>query len=189
MRRARVRVPDRQAIARLALAAQQDDARALDALLTAIRPSFAVFFRHRTARDVAEDLTQAALIQTAGVLGQVRAERVVQHMSTIARALLQDECLRQEREDRQSAPAELAERVECPVDLERQTELDELRSAISSVSSRVLPPELQAIVVGVLDDRTLAEIAAHTGLEPGIVRLQLTRVRAILRRELRHYGR
>ena len=187
MRRARVRVPDRQALARLARAAQQDDAPALDALLAAIRPSFALFFARRLARDVAEDLTQVALIRTSELVGAMQAERLVQHMSTIARDLLREERDRFRRECR--VPTMHAEIMESAVDLERQAELDDMVRVVSAASARLLTPELQTIVMGVLCDRTLAEIAADTGMDLITIRMRLSRVRAILRRELLHFDR
>lgn len=179
----RVRVADRDTIDRLAHAASASE-RALDALLAAVRPAFALFFAQRLPHDVAEDLTQVALIRAAQLVGRVRADRFGQHMSTIARGLLHDERERQARERRQAARAMLVAIVESPVDVEAQSELEDLMRVIESASARLLSPELQTVVMGVLRGRTLAEIAADTQLEMMTIKRRLARVRAILRREL-----
>jgi RNA polymerase sigma factor (sigma-70 family) len=186
-RRARIRLPDRETMTRLARAAQRDDAQALDSLLSALRPAFIGFFARRMALDAAEDLTQAALIRAAQGLGQMRAERIMQHMSTIARTLLRDEHLRLERERERHAPASLGEQVEWPVDLARRAEYDELVLAVGRTSVLALPSELQPIVLRLLGGRTMAEIALELGSDLVTVRLLLLRARVILRRELRSY--
>jgi RNA polymerase sigma factor (sigma-70 family) len=186
-RRTRMPFPDRETVTRLARAAQQNDERALEALLSALRPAFVRFFARRMTHDVAEDLTQAALIRATQVLGRMRAERVTQHMRTIARTLLRDEYVRRERERECHAPAGLGERVEWPVDLERRAEYDELVRAVHRATRLALPSELRTIVLLLLGGRTTAEIAAEVGIDLSTVRLLLLRARAILRRELRSY--
>lgn len=188
MRRPRVRVSDRNALTQFVRAAQRDDAQALDALLRLVRPSFARFFGCREPRDVAEDLTQTALIRTMRVVGRMQPERAPQHLTTIARALLADEHLRRRREKRRCAPAELAAQMEWPVDLEREAEYDELARAVHRAGVRALRPELLALLPAVLGERTLDEVAQATGVDTATVRRRLTRVRTILRRELEAYA-
>ena len=69
-------MPDHEEVTRLARAAHGNDVRAVDALLSAIRPAFARFFARRLSRDAAEDLTQAALIRTSQLVGRMQPERV-----------------------------------------------------------------------------------------------------------------
>lgn len=181
----RMRVPDRERLTRLAHAAQRDESGALDALLTALRPAFARFFRrHRIVRDVSEDLAQLALIRTADAVARMQPERIAQHLRTIARSLLDEECARLRRIERQAAPAELAESIEWPVDLARQMESDDFLRAVDRACVVSLPAELKAIVPAMLGDHSMAEMVADTGLGPAAVRGQLARVRMILRREL-----
>jgi RNA polymerase sigma factor (sigma-70 family) len=186
-RRIRMPLPDRETVTRLARAAQQNDERALDELLSALRPAFVGFFARRMTHDAAEDLTQAALIRAVQLLGHMRAERVTQHMRTIARALLRDEHVRLERERERHAPVGLGERVEWPVDLERRAEYEELVGAVHRATRLALPSELQTIVLQLLGGRTPAEIATELGIDLPTVRLLLLRARVILRRELRSY--
>ena len=188
MRRARIRVPDREEVTKLARAAHGNDARALDALLTAIRPAFARFFGRRFPRDAAEDLTQSALIDMAQLVGRMQPERVQQHMSTIARTLLTAEGERQRRAQLECEAIELAERVEWPVDLALRAEHDELVCALGRAAAHALPVELQPLVPAMLGERTILEVAADTGLDAATVRRELSRIRLILRRELRRYA-
>lgn len=188
MRRARVRVSDHEELTRLARAAHGNDARALDALLTAVRPAFARFFSRRLSRDAAEDVTQAALIEMAHLVGRMQPERVRQHMSTIAHTLLATEGERRRREKRESQKIELAERVEWPVDLALRAEHDELVRAVGRAAMLALPVDLQPLVPAMLGERTVVEVAAETGLDAATIRRELSRIRLILQRELRRYA-
>jgi len=185
--RKRLPVPDRAALARLARAAQENEPRAVDALLAAVRPTLARWFGRHLARDAAEDLTQTALIRMTEALGQMRAERVAQHLSTIARSLLLEERLQRAREARRAAFAPLGETIEWPVDLALAAERDELLRAVGRACAAALPPDLQAVMPVMLGERTVSEVAADTGLDAVGVRLRLARARAILRRELAGY--
>ena len=181
-------MPDHHEVTRLARAAHGNDARAVDALLSAIRPAFARFFARRLSRDAAEDLTQAALIRTAQLVGRMQPERVRQHMTTIARTLLSAEGERQRREEQEWEAMELAERVEWPVDLALRAEHEELVRALWRTATLALPSQLQPLVSAMLGERTILEVAAETGLDAATVRRELSRIRLILRRELRRYA-
>ena len=173
---------------RLARAAHGNDARALDALLAAVRPVFVRFFGRRLSRDVAEDLTQAALIDIAQLVGRMQPERVRQHMGTIAHALLATETERRRRERLESEWIELAERVEWPVDLALRAEHDELVRAVGRAATLALPAQLLPLLPVMLGERTILEAAAETGLDPAAVRRELSRTRLILQLELRRYA-
>jgi RNA polymerase sigma factor (sigma-70 family) len=187
MRHPRGRWPERDELARLARAAQRDEPRALDALLTTLRPPFDLFFARRITRDTAEDLTQAALIRIAGDVEHMDPERVGHHVNTLARTLLHTEYLREERALRRCAPITLGRRMTSPCDIERQTEYEDLVHALHRASASTLPPELGAVVLGLLRDQSLSEIAAELGVDPVTIRMRLLRARALLRRELWAY--
>jgi DNA-directed RNA polymerase specialized sigma24 family protein len=174
-------------LTRLARAAQQDNVRALDTLLGALRPAFASFFARRMPHDVAEDLTQAALMRVAQDLQGMHPPRVTQRLRTIARRLLRDEQLRLELEGQRHAPASWGEDVHWPVDLERCAEYDELVQAVRRACIQALPSDLHSVVQQVLSGRNISEIAVELGRDPAVVRELLFRARVILRRELRQY--
>jgi RNA polymerase sigma factor (sigma-70 family) len=156
-------------------------------LLSTLRPAFDRYFARRITRDAAEDLTQAALIRIAQEVEGLDPARVGQHVTTIARTLLQTEYLRQARAIRQSAPAKLGEVVASPFDIARQTEYEELVHAVLRASADSLPPELGTVVLGLLRDRSLSEIATDVGTDPFTIRMRLLRARTLLRRELWAY--
>ena len=59
--------------------------------------------------------------------------------------------------------------------------------AVYRASAATLPPELHAVVLGLLADRSLAEIVQELDVDLTRVRLRLLRARALLRRELWAY--
>jgi RNA polymerase sigma factor (sigma-70 family) len=187
MRYPRGRWPDRAELVRLARAAQRGEPRALDALLTALRPSFERFFARRIPSDTAEDLTQAALIRVALELGERDAERIGHLVTTIAHTLLHTEYLRRARAHRRSAHASLGEVVTSPMDITKQIEYEDLVHAVHGACVKILPPELREVVRGMLRDLNPAEIAAELGVEHDTIRKRLQRARIILRRELWPY--
>lgn len=186
-RHARTPWPDRDRLIRLAHEAQRGEARAVDALLVELRPSFAAFFSRRLTWDVADDLTQAALIRIARAVGQMHPERLGHYMTTSARILLQEEGARRELELDRTAPAALGVGVPSSVDPHQQLEYAELLHAVHRASDTALPPELRNVVLGRLRDLSISEIATELGIEPFVIRLQLLRAQAILRRELLPY--
>jgi len=183
----RGRWPRRTELVRLAQAAQENEPRALDALLAALRPALDAFFARRIPGDAADDLTQAALIRIARDVGRLDPMGVGHHVTTVARTLLNAESLRQVRATRLFAPATHGEAVESPLDIERETEYEELVRAIRRASASKLPPELRAVVLGLLSDLSVSEIAADLRVDPFAIRMRLLRARALLRRELWAY--
>jgi RNA polymerase sigma factor (sigma-70 family) len=179
--------PERTELVRLVRAAQRGDAGALDALLAALRPAFVAVFARRTAHDAAEDLSQAALIRVVRELAEIDPDRAGRYVSLVVRTFAQAEGQRLARALRQTAPGKLARKVASPFDIQHEIEYEELVDAVRRVSADRLPPELAAVVLGVLGGFSPEEIAASIGSKPVTIRSSLRRARMMLRRELASY--
>ena len=77
---------DRLAV--LVRAAQNDEDRALDRLLSTVRPALLSYFCRRVPEDVAEDLAQIALIRIVKALPRIDPERAGAFIATIGQNLL-----------------------------------------------------------------------------------------------------
>jgi RNA polymerase sigma-70 factor (ECF subfamily) len=182
----RVVWPEENELARLVRAAQRGEGRALDALLTVLRPVFVACVGRRLAPDVAEDLAQSALLRTVRALPTIDPQRARRYLITIARNLLRTEFRRRARDSRRSADAALADTVASPPRYPR-AEYEELVRAVERASANTLSPDLRGIVLGLLRGLTPSEIASELGLKPVTVRTRLLRARALLRQELAPY--
>lgn len=167
--------------------AQHNDAGALDHLLTVLRPPLLAYFEYRLPEDVAEDLTQVALIRITRAVPRIDPARADRYVRTIARNLLRTAHHRRSRDARRYASSDLVDTAEsrCAVDLD--VEYQEIAQAIQKVTTATLPPPLAAIVLGLLRGETPVEIAAEQQVSPVTIRTRLLRARAHLRRELRAY--
>src|SRR5260370_224252 len=121
---------DQDEVIHLVRAAQRGDPRAVDLLLTRLRPLFLKFFARRIGRDAAEDAAQLALISIASALPGIDAERARSYVLTVARNCLGKARRRLAREARRFVPVELAEAVESPVTADREVEYHDLACAL-----------------------------------------------------------
>ena len=161
--------------------------RALDTLLTAIRPSLVSFFARRIAPSVSEDLAQMALLRIARAVDRIDPQRADRYVMTVAHNLLRTEFRKRSRDARRQLPLELAADVESPIVLELEIEQEELARAIHRASLDTLPGSLREIVLSLLRGLTPSEIAEQQHLNPVTIRTRLLRARALLRRELGPY--
>ena len=178
---ARLRASD---LSQTVRAAQQGEPRALEALLTSLRPSLLVMVTRRLPASSAEDLTQLALMRITGALPRIAPERAERYVATVVRNLLRTEYRRRDREARRSVPVELAADVTSPIAVDAQAEYRELALAVHRASEAVLPPALREIVFGLMRGESLIDLAARQHVSPVTIRTRLLRARAILRREL-----
>ena len=176
--------PESTKLASLVREAQGSITGADEALLAALRPSLLGFFSARLPRDIAEDLTQNALIRIAGALRRIDPERADAYVATVARNLLRTAHRRRVIEGRRRMEADLEaipiEREGADVRVERE----ELVRVVHAVIRSKLPPPLAETVRARLNGSTPAEIAALQGVSPVTVRTRLMRARTILRAEL-----
>ena len=164
--------------------AQSGDRRALERLLEGLRPSFLVYFSRRLQNDVAEDLTQVALLRVAKALDRIDPDRANNYVTTVLRNLLRTARSRQLRDERRHLGLDDLITDARQVDVDARTEYEELARAVHRVSMTSLPAPLAEIVIGLLRGETPLEIAERQGVSPVTVRTRLLRARAILRREL-----
>lgn len=179
--------PAQDALKRLVVEAQRGPASAVNALLAALRPALVSYYARRISGDLADDLTQAALIRVHGALPGIEPERADAFIATVARNVLCSGYAQRGRALRRWAPEQFAEDVEAPTAVDRHLEYKELVRAVKQLAEADLPPKMQEVVLGLLRDETPAEIAARLGISPITVRGHLMRARAVLRRELRPY--
>jgi RNA polymerase sigma factor (sigma-70 family) len=177
--------PDSKKLASLVREAQRSVPGADEAFLAALRPSLLAFFTARLPREVAEDLTQNALIRIAGALPRIDPERADAYLATVARNLLRSAHRRRAIEGRRRIEADLEA---IPIDregIDMRVEREELVRVVHAVIGSKLPSPLAETVRALLNGSTPAEIAAHQGVSPVTVRTRLMRARGILRAELR----
>lgn len=184
MKQQRVGWPEPTTLARLVREAKRDDREAVDALLRAVRPSLISFFSSRLAPDLADDLTQCALLRIAGAVHRIDPERADSYLSTVARNLLRTAYRRRVAERRRRVEVELADvpTGETPIDV--QAEYEDLLRAVHRVAVEELPGPLSEIILSLLHGETTTEIAARQAVSPVTIRTRLMRARAVLRREL-----
>lgn len=165
--------------------AQQGDPRARDDLLTALRPPLLAFFSYRLPQDVAEDLTQIALIRITRAIPRIDPLRADRYVTTVARNLLRTAYRRHAASSTRFVGEPWVDRAASREALDLDLEYRELAEAVQRASADSLPPPLARIVLGLLRGETAAEIAADQGVSPITIRTRLLRARAALRRELR----
>ena len=177
--------PESTKLASLVREAQGSIPGADEAFLAALRPSLLGFFSSRLPRELAEDLTQNALIRIARALPRIDPERADAYVATVARNLLRTAHRRRAIEGRRRMESDLEA---IPIDREgpdARLEREELVRVVHAVIRSKLPPLLAETVRALLKGSTPVEIAAHQGVSPVTVRTRLMRARAILRAELR----
>ena len=189
MRYTGARWPEPARLTALVREAQSGEARAVDALLNALRPPLVAFFARRLASDEAEDLAQVTLVRIAHALPWIQPERADDYVITVARNRLRTAYRRWARDGRRHAPGGVADDVESPATAaDLQAELEDLARVVARVAAAELPPALHEVVLGLLRGETPAEIAARLHLNPVTVRTRLVRARAILRDRLRPFA-
>ena len=164
--------------------AQQGDPLARDALLTALRPPLLAFFSYRLPPDLAEDLTQLALVRIARAIPRIDRLRADRYVKTVARNLLRSAYRRRAREDLRCAEAKWFDPPDARLAMDLDLEYRELADAVARASASSLSPALARIVIGLMRGETTAEIAAVQRVSPITIRTRLMRARAMLRREL-----
>lgn len=188
----RNRAPDRTAwpsadvLSRLVSAAQAADGQ-VDALLAVLRPALLSYFARSMSRDVAEDLTQTALVRIHRALPQIEAERADAFIWTVTRNLRRNAEAMRARETRRRAPEHLAHAVGVSPAADRDTEYEELTKAVHRVALAKLSPGGRDVVLGLLRGESRAEITARLGISSETLRIRLMRARAVLRGELAGY--
>jgi RNA polymerase sigma factor (sigma-70 family) len=177
--------PAQELICQLMREAQHDSGRALNHFLGTLRPALVAFFEQRLPLDVAEDLTQLALIRVAGALGRIDPQRGDRYIKTVARNLLRTTYRHRARERARTASLDgdgvTQPRVEA---VDTRAEYEELVRAIHRASLLKLAPPLRDIVARLVREQSPSEIAAELQISPITVRTRLIRIRAVLRREL-----
>jgi len=164
---------------------QQGDPRARDDLLIALRPPLLAFFSYRLPQDVAEDLTQIALIRITRAIPRIDPLRADRYVTTVARNVLRTAYRRHAASSMRFVGEPWVDRAASREALDLDLEYRELAEAVQRASADSLPPPLARIVLGLLRGETTAEIAADQGVSPITIRTRLLRARATLRRELR----
>jgi RNA polymerase sigma factor (sigma-70 family) len=173
--------PESTRLASLVREAQRSVPGADESLLAALRPSLLGFFSARLPRELAEDLTQNALIRIAGALPRIDPERADAYLATVARNLLRSAHRRRAVEGRRRIEVDLDA---IPIDRESvdaRVEREELVRMVHAVIRSELPPALAGTVRAILNGSTPSEIAELQGVSPVTVRTRLMRARAILR--------
>ena len=176
--------PDAELLSQRIRAAQGGDEQALERLLEGLRPSFLGYFSRRFSLDVAEDLTQIALLRIARAVDRIDPERATNYVTTVLRNLLRTARSRQLRDEHRHLAVDNLIADTRHADANARTEYEELARAVHRVSETALPPPLADIVLGLLRGETPNEIAKRQGVSPITIRTRLLRARAILRREL-----
>ena len=179
--------PPPDELIRLVRGSQQEEPRALDGLLSALRPALLAYFAYRLSDDSAEDLTQVALFRIARAAPRITPDRADRYIRTVARNLLRSAYRRHARDSRRYAADDLIEHAESRAASDLDVEYRELAEAIECASRAALPPPLARIVLGLLRGESAADIAAEQQVSPVTIRTRLVRARACLRRELRVY--
>jgi RNA polymerase sigma factor (sigma-70 family) len=171
-------------LALLVTAAQQDETRALDRLLSTVRPALFSYFARRVPDDLADDLAQIALIRIVKALPRIDPKRASGFIGTIGHNLLRTAFRRQARDARRDAPSVTPDELESGVTADQELDLQDLLDAVMRASSRTLTHELRDVVTALLRGQDRADIAAKQGISQITVRTRLMRARVILREEL-----
>ncbi len=178
--------PRAEVLSRLVRDAQRQEA-AVESLLAAIRPALVAFFRQKNGGDLAEDLTQLALIRISGAVSRIDPERADSYLSAVARNLLRTNYRRAARDRSRIAEVEEAEDIASDTAVDMRAEYTELVRAVHRACVAMEKPELRAVAFGVLAGESASDLAARLDVNPITVRTRLMRVRAILRQELSAY--
>jgi RNA polymerase sigma factor (sigma-70 family) len=175
---------NRDQLTGLVTAAQQDETRALNKLLSTVRPALYAYFARRVPTDLADDLAQIALIRIVKALPRIEPERASGFIGTIAHNLLRTAFRREAREARRVAPSVTPDELESDVTADQEVELQDLLDSVMRASGRTLTHELRDVVTALLRGQDRAAIAATQGISQITVRTRLMRARVILREEL-----
>ncbi len=173
---------DRLAV--LVRAAQQDQTRALDILLSTVRPALLSHFSRRVAEDLADDLAQIALIRIVKALPRIEPERASAFIGTIGANLLRTALRRRARDSERLAASITPDELESDLTADAGVEYEDLIQAVLRASRQSLPNELRDVVQALLRGESRADIAAAHGISQITVRTRLMRARLILREEL-----
>jgi RNA polymerase sigma factor (sigma-70 family) len=165
-------------------AAQQNENRALDTLLSTVRPALFSHLCRRVAEDVADDLAQIALIRIVKALPRIEPERACAFIGTIGKNLLRTSLRRQARDSERLSPSMTPDEIESGITADAQVEQEDLIQAVLRASGESLPHELRDVVQALLRGESRAQIAASQGISRITVRTRLMRARVILREEL-----
>lgn len=179
--------PDATKLACLVREAQKDQGRALDTLLTTLRPALVCYFARRLSADAAEDLAQDGLLRVAGALHRIDPERADGYVATVARNLLRTAYRRRMMESQRCADVDWLDLLDSREGQDRLAEYEELIRAVHRVAGSALGPELADVVRGLLHGETAVEIAHRQQVSPVTVRTRLLRARMVLRSELREF--
>ena len=179
--------PEARVVRGLVQEAQRCVPNAVNALLGALRPALVAFFSRRLSNDVAEDLTQSALLRIAGALPRIDPERADSYVSTVARNLLRTAYRRRAIDQRRHSDTELSSLISDSQPIEAVAEYKELARAVHRVVRTDLPEPLAEVMLSLLHGETTSEIGERLGLSPITVRTRLLRARTIIRQELRSY--
>ncbi|HEV7594121.1 MAG TPA: sigma-70 family RNA polymerase sigma factor [Gemmatimonadaceae bacterium] len=171
-------------LALLVTAAQHDENRALDRLLSTVRPALFSYFSRRVPDDLADDLAQIALIRIVKALPRIDPTRASGFIGTISQNLLRTAFRRQARDARRVAPSVTPDELESAVTADQEVDMQDLLDAVMRASSRTLTHELRDVVTALLSGQDRADIAAMQGISQITVRTRLMRARVILREEL-----
>jgi RNA polymerase sigma factor (sigma-70 family) len=171
-------------LTRLVTAAQQDETRALDKLLSTVRPVLFAYFARRVPDDLADDLAQIALIRIVKALPRIDPKRAGGFIGTVSHNLLRTAFRHQARDARRVAPSVTPDELESGVTADQEVDLQDLLDAVMRASSRTLTHELRDVVTALLRGQDRADIAATQGISQITVRTRLMRARVILREEL-----
>src|SRR5947207_5916478 len=123
-------------LALLITAAQQDETRGLDRLLSTIRPALFSYFARRVPDDLADDLAQIALIRIVNALPRIDPKRASGFIGTIGHNLLRTAFRRQARDARRAAASITPDELESDVTADQEVELQDLLDADMRASSR-----------------------------------------------------
>lgn len=181
------RWPSEETLARLVRDAHDGGPRAVDKLLSVLRPALLDFFQRRQSTDTAEDLTQLALIRISGAISRIDPERADSYISTVARNLLRTAYRAAARDKARETAMDTCELPASGVECERRAEHADLALAVHRACLTKLGAGLREVAIGVLQGETAAEIADSLQISPVTVRTRLMRVRAVLRHELAAY--
>lgn len=179
--------PTAEDLTRLVRNAQSGTPRAVDELLTALRPSLLAFFQQRLSADTTEDLAQLALIRISGAVARIDPERADSYISTVARNVVRTAYQLNARERARQGESDLAELPAREMRADARLEYAELLRAIHRTCLTKVQPGLREVAAGVLRGESATEIATELNISPITVRTRMMRVRAILRRELGAY--
>ena len=177
--------PESTKLASLLREAQCSAPGASESFLAVLRPSLLGFFSARLPRELAEDLTQNALLRIAGALQRIDPERADAYVATVARNLLRTAHRRRAIEGRRRIELDLETIPLNREGVDVQLEREELVRMVHTLIRSKLPPLLAETVRALLNGSTPVEIAELQGVSPVTVRTRLMRARAILRAELR----